>query len=122
MLFQPYHSTLTAGKIREYLKDYPDHAPVLLDGGDDWSNGHELYATKPKELYMPSQDSLSRRLGPVFAEVAAKAQPGLAAALAYKPTRRLPRMTHDGAYMIVMPMARWHQAANDQGPSPLRAA
>ena len=24
---------------------------------------------------MPSQDSLSRRLGPVFAEVAAKAQP-----------------------------------------------
>lgn len=46
-----------------------------MDGGDDWSNGYELYATKPKELYMPSQDSLSRRLGPVFAEVAAKAQP-----------------------------------------------
>lgn len=43
--------------------------------GDDWSDGHELYATKPKELYMPSQDSLSRRLGPVFAEVAAQAQP-----------------------------------------------
>lgn len=75
MLFQPYHSSLTAGQIREYLKDYPDHAPVVLDGGDDWSDGHELYATKPKELYMPSQDSLSRRLGPVFAEVAAKAQP-----------------------------------------------
>ena len=75
MLFQPYHESLTAGQIREYLKDYPDHAPVVLDGGDDWSHGHELYATKPKEFYMPSQDSLSRRLGPVFAEVAAKAQP-----------------------------------------------
>ena len=71
-LFQPYYSTLTAGEIREYLKDYPDHAPVVLDS-DDWSKGHELYATKPKELYMPSQDSLSRRLGPVFAEVAAQA-------------------------------------------------
>lgn len=85
MLFQPYHSSLTAGQIREYLKDYPDHAPVVLDGGDDWSDGHELYATKPKELYMPSQDSLSRRLGPVFAEVAALAtrggKPGLARAL-----------------------------------------
>lgn len=75
MLFQPYHSSLTAGQIREYLKAYPDHAPVRLDGGDDWADGHTLYATKPKELYMPSQDSLSRRLGPVFAEVAAKAQP-----------------------------------------------
>lgn len=32
----------------------------------------KLYATKPKELYMPSQDSLSRRLGPVFAEMAAQ--------------------------------------------------
>lgn len=73
MLFQPYHSSLTAGQIREYLKDYPDHAPVVLDGGDDWSDGHELYATKPKELYMHSQDSLSRRLGPVFAEMAAQA-------------------------------------------------
>ena len=81
MLFQPYNRSLTAGQIREYLKDYPDHAPVQLDGGDDWSEGHELYATKPKELYMPSQDSLSRRLGPVFAEVAALAarggEPGL---------------------------------------------
>ena len=76
MLFQPYHSTLTAGKIREYLKDYPDHATVRLYGGDDWTDGHTLYATKPKELYMPSQDSLSRRLGPVFAEVAANAQQG----------------------------------------------
>ena len=76
MLFQPYHSRLTAGQIRDYLKDYPDHAPVRLDGGDDWSDGHTLYATKPKELYMPSQDSLSRRLGPVFAEVAANAQQG----------------------------------------------
>jgi hypothetical protein len=75
MLFQPYHSSLPAGQIREYLKAYPDHAPVRLDGGDDWSDGHTLYATKPKELYMPSQESLSRRLGPVFAEVAAKAQP-----------------------------------------------
>ena len=75
MLFQPYHTSLTAGQIREYLKDYPDHATVRLDGGDDWADGHTLYATKPKELYMPSQDSLSRRLGPVFAEVAAKAQP-----------------------------------------------
>ena len=73
MLFQPYHSTLTAGQIRECLKDYPDHAPVRLYGGDDWTDGHTLYATKPKELYMPSQDSLSRRLGPVFAEVAAQA-------------------------------------------------
>ena len=36
----------------------------------------KLYATTPKELYMPSQDSLSRRLGPVFAEVAALAQQG----------------------------------------------
>lgn len=72
MLFQPYHSSLTAGQIREYLKDYPDHAPVVLGGGDDWSDGHELYATKPKEFYMPSQDSLSRRLGPVFAEMAAQ--------------------------------------------------
>ena len=73
MLFQPYHESLTAGQIREYLKDYPDHAPVQLDGGDDWSDGHTLHATKPKELYMPSQDSLSRRLGPVFAEMAAQA-------------------------------------------------
>ena len=72
MLFQPYHESLTAGQIREYLKDYPDHAPVRLGGGDDWSDGHTLYATKPKELYMPSQDSLSRRLGPVFAEMAAQ--------------------------------------------------
>lgn len=72
MLFQPYHDRLTAGQIREYLKDYPDHAPVRLYGGDDWSDGHTLYATKPKELYMPSQDSLSRRLGPVFAEMAAQ--------------------------------------------------
>ena len=32
-------------------------------------------------------------------------------------------MTHDGAYIIVIPMARWHKAANDdQGPSPLRTA
>ena len=69
MLFQPYHESLTAGQIREYLKDYPDHAPVVLD----WSDGYELYATKPKELYMLSQDSLSRRLGPVFAEIAAQA-------------------------------------------------
>lgn len=76
MLFQPYHESLTAGQIREYLKDYPDHAPVQLGGGDDWSDGHKLYATKPKELYMPYQDSLSRRLGPVFAEVAANAQQG----------------------------------------------
>ena len=22
-------------------------------------------------------------------------------------------MTHDGAYMIVIPMSRWHKAAND---------
>ena len=73
MLFQPYHSVLTAGRIREYLKDYPDHAPVRLDGGDDWSDGHELYATKPKELYMPSQDSLSRRIGPAFAAAAVDA-------------------------------------------------
>ena len=73
MLFQPYHSRLTAGQIRDYLKDYPDHAPVRLDGGDDWSDGHTLYATKPKELYMPSQDSLSRRLGAAFADVAAGA-------------------------------------------------
>lgn len=72
MLFQPYHDSLTAGQIREYLKDYPDHAPVRLDGGDDWSDGHELYATKPKEFYMLSQDSLSRRLGPMFAEMAAQ--------------------------------------------------
>lgn len=71
MLFQPYGRTLTVGQIREYLQDYPDHAPVELAGGDDWSDGHELYTIKPKELYMPSQDSLSRRLGPVFAEAAA---------------------------------------------------
>lgn len=32
-------------------------------------------------------------------------------------------MTHDGAYIIVIPLARWHQAANaDQWSSPLRAA
>ena len=100
MLFQPYGRTLAVGQIREYLRDYPDHAPVRLDGGGDWDDGHELYATKPKELYMPSQDSLSRRLGPVFAEVAANAQQGLksgqqgvenpnpmpAPAKAYKPT------------------------------------
>ena len=36
----------------------------------------KLCATKPKELYMPSQDSLSRRLGPVFAEAALEAQEG----------------------------------------------
>ncbi len=76
MLFQPYGDSLTVGQIREYLKDYPDHAPVVLGGGDDWSDGHELYTIKPKEFYMPSQDSLSRRLGPVFAEVAANAQQG----------------------------------------------
>ena len=70
MLFQPYHSSLTAGQIRDYLKDYPDHAPVRLYGGDDWTDGHTLYATKPKELYMPSQDSLSRRLGAAFNDVA----------------------------------------------------
>ena len=73
MLFQPYDASLTAGQIREYLKDYPDHAPVKLDGGDDWSHGHELYTIKPKEFYMLPQDSLSRRLGPVFAEIAAQA-------------------------------------------------
>ena len=76
MLFQPYHESLTAGQIREYLKAYPDHAPVQLGGGDDWADGHTLYATKPKELYMTSQDSLSRRLGPVFAEAALEAQEG----------------------------------------------
>ena len=72
MLFQPYHESLTAGQIREYLKDYPDYAPVQLGGGDDWPDGHILYATKPKEFYMLSRDSLSRRLGPVFAEMAAQ--------------------------------------------------
>lgn len=77
MLFQPYGRTLTVGQIREYLQDYPDHAPVQLDGGDDWSEGHELNAPIPKEFYMHSQDSLSRRLGPVFAEIAAKAQPSM---------------------------------------------
>lgn len=76
MLFQPYGRTLTVGQIREYLRDYPDHAPVELAGGDDWSDGHELCTIKPKEFYMLSQDSLSRRLGPVFAEVAANAQQG----------------------------------------------
>lgn len=75
MLFQPYYESLTAGQIREYLKDHPDHAPVKLRGGDDWSDGHELYTIKPKEFYRLSRDSLSRRLGPVFAEAAAKAQP-----------------------------------------------
>ena len=72
MLFQPYGDSLTVGQIRGYLKDYPDHAPVVRYGGDDWSDGHTRYATKPKELYMHSQDSLSRRLGPVFAEMAAQ--------------------------------------------------
>lgn len=72
MLFQRYGDSLTAGQIREYLKDHPDHAPVKLEGGDDYSDGHELYTIKPKEFYMLSRDSLSRRLGPVFAEVAAK--------------------------------------------------
>lgn len=103
MLFQPYHESLTAGQIREYLKDYPDHAPVQLDGGDDWSDGHTLCTTKPKEFYMLSRDSLSRRLGPVFAELAAqaanaqqgpksgqqgveKSQPMPAPSKAYKPT------------------------------------
>ena len=73
MLFQRYGDSLTAGQIREYLKDHPDHAPVQLDGGDDHSDGHELYTIKPKEFYMLSRDSLSRRLGPVFAEMAAQA-------------------------------------------------
>ena len=73
MLFQRYGDSLTAGQIREYLKDYPDHAPVMLGGGDDWSDGHELYTIKPKEFYVLSRDSLSRRLGPVFAEMAAQA-------------------------------------------------
>ena len=73
MLFQRYGDSLTVGQIREYLKDYPDHAPVKLDGGDDFTDGHELYTIKPKEFYMLSQDSLSRRLGPVFAEIAAQA-------------------------------------------------
>ena len=73
MLFQRYGDSLTAGQIREYLKDHPDHAPVQLDGGDDYSDGHELYTIKPKEFYMLSRDSLSRRLGPVFAEIAAQA-------------------------------------------------
>lgn len=73
MLFQPYGRTLTVGQIREYLQDYPDHAPVQLGGGDDWSDGHEFFAPEPKELYMTSQDSLSRRLGPVFAEMATQA-------------------------------------------------
>lgn len=32
-------------------------------------------------------------------------------------------MTHDGAYIIVIPLARWHKAANDdQGPNPLSTA
>ena len=70
MLFQPYHSSLTAGQIREYLKAYPDHAPVELDGGDDWAGGHSLRATHPKEIYMPTRDYLSRRLGPEFAALA----------------------------------------------------
>ena len=73
MLFQPYHTSLTAGQIREYLKDYPDHAKVVLDGGDDYSDGHELYALNPKELYMISKDSLSRRIGPAFAAAAVDA-------------------------------------------------
>ena len=73
MLFQPYHESLTAGQIREYLKDHPDHAPVKLGGGDDFTDGHELYTIKPKEFYMLSRDSLSRRLGPVFAEMATQA-------------------------------------------------
>lgn len=31
-------------------------------------------------------------------------------------------MTHDGAYIIVIPMARWHKAANDDHcGGPLRA-
>ena len=76
MLFQRYGGSLTVGQIREYLKDHPDHAPVKLEGGGDWDGGHELYTIKPKEFYMLSQDSLSRRLGPVFAEVAANAQQG----------------------------------------------
>lgn len=32
-------------------------------------------------------------------------------------------MTHDGAYLIVMPLAWWHQAANDAHyGGPVRAA
>ena len=32
-------------------------------------------------------------------------------------------MTHDGAYLIVIPLARWHHAANDDHfGGPLRAA
>ena len=84
MLFQRYGDSLTVGQIREYLKDYPDHAPVKLDGGDDFTDGHELYTIKPKEFYMLSQDSLSRRLGPVFAEVAARE------AWAFVPTAVMP--------------------------------
>lgn len=81
---------------------------------------------------------LSERLGEVFAEVAdtvpnpaqvrAMANPQIAAikvpSKAYKPTRnRLSDMTHDGAYLIVIPMACWHRAANDDYyPAPSNTA
>lgn len=70
MLFQPYHSTLTAGQIREYLKDYPDHAEVELAGGDDWADGHSLHVLYPEKVYRPARDHLSRRIGPAFADLA----------------------------------------------------
>lgn len=31
-------------------------------------------------------------------------------------------MTHDGAYLLVIPMACWHRAANDDHCGPILAA
>lgn len=73
---------------------------------------------------------LSRRVGPSFADmaIAADAAYGYPDGWGTSP-RRAPspakayKPAHGGAYSIVIPLARWHQAANDdQGPSPLRAA
>lgn len=88
---------------------------------------------------------ISERLHGVFAEVSAGDKPvacgGCGAtdptqrcvgclhdfkpspAKAYKPAHGgLSGMTHDGAHLIVIPMARWHQAANDDHCGPVRAA
>ena len=41
-LYHAYHERLTAGQIREYLKDAKDEDEVELSGGDDWSDSYSL--------------------------------------------------------------------------------
>ena len=41
-LGQPYGEHLTAGAIRALLAELADDAPVFLDGGGDYDDGHTI--------------------------------------------------------------------------------